>query len=228
MKRGSMFRKLGGHSRQPQAAFTLIELLTVMTIIVILAGLVLAGVSYAQKKAALSRAQGEISALSTALESYKTDNGDYPRSKPSGSALGNGLEANKLDPRTQGNPANYKDASLALYAALSGDLPLNGSAGYTDTGTNTKYKVYMEFSPNMLYPKGIGQGTNPSVQYLQDPFGNPYGYSTAQNYQIQQGTPSPPNQGYNPTFDLWSTSGETTNPSPGKAGDITLKWIKNW
>ena len=58
--------------------FTLIELLVVITVIGILAGLVLQTAGYAQKKAARSRAEAEIAALSAALENYKADIGDYP------------------------------------------------------------------------------------------------------------------------------------------------------
>ncbi len=58
--------------------FTLVELLVVITIIAILAALVLSTAGGIQDKAARSRAQSEIAALSAALESYKADNGDYP------------------------------------------------------------------------------------------------------------------------------------------------------
>jgi prepilin-type N-terminal cleavage/methylation domain-containing protein len=59
--------------------FTLIELLVVIAVIAILAGLVLQTAGYAQKKAARSRAEAEIAALSAALENYKSDIGDYPK-----------------------------------------------------------------------------------------------------------------------------------------------------
>jgi len=58
--------------------FTLVELLIVIAIIAILAALTLNTAGYIQKKAARSRAETEIAALSAALESYKADNGDYP------------------------------------------------------------------------------------------------------------------------------------------------------
>jgi type II secretion system protein G len=61
-----------------RSAFTLIELLVVIAIIAILAALVLNTAGFIQKKAARSRAQSEIAALSTALESYKVEYGDYP------------------------------------------------------------------------------------------------------------------------------------------------------
>ena len=62
------------------AAFTLIELLTVMVIIAILAGMIVAASKYATTKGATARAQAEIAALETALEQFKNDNGTYPLS----------------------------------------------------------------------------------------------------------------------------------------------------
>jgi len=58
------------------------------------------------------------------------------------------------------------------------------------------------------------------VQYIQDPFGNSYGYSTANSVSSALG--------YNPTFDLWSTVGLTSNPPPSGTDTITPQWIKNW
>src|SRR6266496_1910455 len=66
-------------SRFP-GAFTLIELIVVITVIVILTGLVLSTVGYARKKGARARAETEIAAMSAACESYRADNGIYPRS----------------------------------------------------------------------------------------------------------------------------------------------------
>src|SRR5947207_9622114 len=61
-------------------AFTLIELVLVVGIIIVLAGLVLTTVGYARKKGARARAETEIAAMSAACENYKADNGVYPRS----------------------------------------------------------------------------------------------------------------------------------------------------
>ncbi len=58
--------------------FTLVELLVVITVIAILAALTLQTSGYIQEKAASSRATAEITALESALESYKIDNGTYP------------------------------------------------------------------------------------------------------------------------------------------------------
>src|SRR6478752_5351843 len=59
-------------------AFTLIELIVVVGIIIVLAGLVLSTVGYARKKGARARAETEIAAMSAALENYKADNAVYP------------------------------------------------------------------------------------------------------------------------------------------------------
>src|SRR4051812_30300321 len=71
--RHSSFRTKG------PAAFTILELLIVITIIVILAGLTIATMGYVSGKARRSRAEAEIAAISAALENYKADNGAYPR-----------------------------------------------------------------------------------------------------------------------------------------------------
>jgi type II secretory pathway pseudopilin PulG len=201
VRRGERLRGgfCAGHKRRTYAAFTLIELIVVVAIIIILAGLVLSTVGYAQKKAARSRAETEIAAMSAACESYKADYGVYP----------NNSNTNNLDAKTNGNPttAAYSLASFYLYTQLSGDSSGNRSP---------TAKSYMSFTPKMLLPGG-GIGT---VTAIADPFGNSYGYSTANQ--------TDPLKGYNPTFDLWSTSGLTTNP-PGTPPDtITPQWIKNW
>ncbi|MCS7049699.1 MAG: type II secretion system protein GspG [Verrucomicrobiae bacterium] len=61
-------------------AFTLIELMAVITIIAVLAGLVLSIAAFANRKAAVSRAQAEIAELSRAIEAYRLDFGQYPTS----------------------------------------------------------------------------------------------------------------------------------------------------
>ena len=209
---GSVAR--GGRRRNN--AFTLIELIVVIGVIIILTGLVLSTVGYARKKGARARAETEIAAMSAACESYKADNGIYPRGPATAITIGTvTIPANvtdSLDARTKGDPTRntdptYGETSLYLYTLLSGDTNGSRSPGG---------KSYMQFKPNMLFP---ADQTQP-VQYIQDPFGNSYGYSTAQ--AANPGSIL----GYNPTFDLWSTSGLTA--TPGSPDTITPQWIKNW
>ena len=190
--------KAGHSSSSAWSAFTLIELIVVVTIITILAGLVLSTAGYARKKGARARAETEIAAMSAACESYKADNGIYPQEASS---------TDVLDAKMSGDPSTYQSASLYLYKKLSGD----GAANRSATG-----KGYMVFKPNMLFPADQTQ----NVLYIQDPFGNSYGYSTIQ-VATQDTT-----KGYNPTFDFWSTSGLKTAGQPTQAEQN--QWIKNW
>jgi prepilin-type N-terminal cleavage/methylation domain-containing protein len=191
------------HKRCYTRAFTLIELLVVIAIIIVLAGLILSTVGYVQKKGGRSRAETEIAAMSAACESYKADNGVYPR---------DAATSDVLDARSSGNPTSYESASLYLYTQLSGTnanrTPITGA------------KPYFTFKPNQLSPADQSQ----PVEFIRDPFGNSYGYSTAYQGDIDAG--NPPTHGYNPTFDLWSTAGLTDNPT--SPDTITPQWIKNW
>ncbi len=179
------------------SAFTLLELLIVISIIIILAGLILATAGYVQKKGARSRAEAEIAAMSAALESYKADNGIYPTNTDT-----EGLAANR---DFNSASTNYEKTSLFLYKQISGDT------NATRAGTG---KSYMNFDPGMLKP---APPSTASVTAIRDPFGNSYGYST-----IKAKTPAG-SDGYNPTFDLWSTAG-----TMGTTASDQQQWIKNW
>jgi prepilin-type N-terminal cleavage/methylation domain-containing protein len=186
-------------------AFTLIELIVVIAIIVVLAGLILSTMGYVQKKGARARAETEIAAMSAALESYKADNGIYPRDS----------QTDLLNSTNDGNPAHYSTACRYMYGEVTGDRDFDGA---TDSGS----KSYFTLKPASLLRADMSQPPSSSNQVtgIRDPFGNSYGYSTM---MAASGT-----GGYNPTFDLWSTSGLTTNP-PGTGTDtITPQWIKNW
>jgi type II secretory pathway pseudopilin PulG len=182
------------------AAFTLIELIIVIAIIIILAGLILSTVGYVQKKAARARAENEIAAMSAACESYKADNGIYPRDNAT-----NGY-TDALTVQGNGDSTTYWQASQYLYGELSGDRNFNNVIDASEQANRT----YFTFKPQMLGGTTDANGNLISVSYIRDPFGNSYGYSTK-----MAATGS---GGYNPTFDLWSTA--SANPQN--------QWIKNW
>jgi general secretion pathway protein G len=175
-------------SSQSEGAITIIEMLVVIMVIFILAALVLAASSYVQDKGKRARAESEIAAMSAALESYKADNGIYPR---------DATNTDSVNPATSPVPTT---ASKYLYEQLSGD---------TNDDRMPEAKSYFTFRPNILAPAAPLTG---NVTAIRDPFGNPYGYSTAKAAGQAYGN--------NPTYDLWSTAGDTTSNS--------TKWIKNW
>jgi general secretion pathway protein G len=85
------------HTRRSPAAFTLIELMAVVTIIVILAGMVVGGLGYVNEKQSREKTKVQIALLSKGLEEYKLDMGTYPptvnKAGPFNSAAGTGTSA---------------------------------------------------------------------------------------------------------------------------------------
>ena len=197
-------------SQRGYNAFTLIELIVVVGVIIILTGLVLSTVGYARKKGARARAETEIAAMSAALESYKADNGIYPRNNVT----------DNLNAQTSGDPSSFQTASQYLYGELSGDRNFNYVIDPSEQG-NRSYFAFKSNPPSADGTSNSGMlsitrsGNTYTVNYIRDPFGNSYGYSTAN--QANQ------SNGYNPTFDLWSTAGTTSGSTTDRN-----QWIKNW
>src|SRR6266536_2955567 len=125
---GSTIQRFNGltwqsHSSFSSRAFTLIELIVVFGLIIVLTGLVLSTVGYARKKGARARAETEIAAMSAACESYKADNGVYPRDNTTNQYT------DTLDARQNFDATLpvYQNASFYLYTQLSGDSSGNRS-----------------------------------------------------------------------------------------------------
>jgi prepilin-type N-terminal cleavage/methylation domain-containing protein len=232
--------------RNPSAAFTMVEMMLVMAIIVILAALV-AGVSgYAQRRGFRARAEGEIHMLMSACENYRIDNGTYPRHIPaSGSSVTDLLKPTVHFLPNSTDNAVYTDASLFLYQELTGErTPNGGGVTYNAPDAGTK-RYTKDMDPRILkVSRNAATKVIQVVYCFQDPFGNPYGYSTAavaaeQSFQLalKQGTATTRPTGaalpgFNiGSFDLWSTAGSTIllPPATPVAKDLEWsKWVKNW
>ena len=61
--------------------FTLVELLMVIVVIAVLAGITVVGFSGVRDRADLTKKRSDLASIKTALELYKTDNGRYPNSE---------------------------------------------------------------------------------------------------------------------------------------------------
>ena len=131
------------------AAFTLIELLAVITIIGILAGLTLGAAGAVRRHGASSTAKAEVAALQAACDRYFADNNLYPSNT-------------SVDPLTKTNPSTYTTAGQALFTNLLGSVTLSVAP---------TTKRYFEPKPAMVY-------TNGSPNYLIDPWGYAYGYNS--------------------------------------------------
>jgi prepilin-type N-terminal cleavage/methylation domain-containing protein len=209
----------------PRSGFTLIEMITVVAIIILLAGLVISTAGWANRKAAMERALNEIKGIGAAIENYKIDNGTVPQND----------DTDLLDPRIHFSAIGgtsgtyYNKASRYLYQTLTGDLdPPNDPDGKPETGN----KSYYTFDRSLLNVSRNGTGEITKVHYIQDPFGNSYGYSTAglkleteyrKELRSNPQAPRPADKkGFNTaTYDMWSTTGATTQ-------DGQAKWVKNW
>jgi len=136
-------------SRRHPAAFTLIELMAVITIIVILAGMVVGGLGYVNEKQAREKAKIQIALLSKALEEYKLDNGTYPT--PSGT-------------------------SGAAHSAGTGNTYLLYQRLYLDGASTTPPgKIYLPELDPLNNKQGWVTGAGTSIAIV-DPWGQPYRY----------------------------------------------------
>ena len=132
-----------------RAAFTLIELLAVITIIGILAGLTLGAAGAVRRHGANSTAKAEVAALQAACDRFYADNNSYPINSA-------------VNPASSVAPSGYNAAGQALFTNLVGSATL--SAAPTT-------KRYLEPKPAMVY-------TNGTPNYFVDPWGYAYGYNS--------------------------------------------------
>jgi prepilin-type N-terminal cleavage/methylation domain-containing protein len=134
---------------RPKAAFTLIELLAVITIIGILAGLTLGAAGAVRRHGATSTAKAEVAALQAACDRYYADYNFYPTTN------------SMPDPSSAYSPtaSTYTDAGKVLFTNLFGRL--------TYSNTNVISKCYFEPKPAMV-----------SGNYFIDPWGYAYGYNS--------------------------------------------------
>jgi len=134
------------------AAFTLIELMVVVAVIGIIAGIVAAAAGGVQKKAARDQARAEIKSIMVALERYKADRMAYPvATNPSSSALFTNLTNYMTFKTTQatnnqildpyGYPYWYRSPAAASTTMLSDSCEVwsvgaNGRSGFTNNTPN--------------------------------------------------------------------------------------------
>jgi prepilin-type N-terminal cleavage/methylation domain-containing protein len=200
--------------------FTLVEMITVVAVIIVLAGLIISVSGFVNQKANRTKAEGEMKAIAIALDRYKEDNGTYPKTK----------NTDKLDPRLDASPTagRYASANIDLYSALSGDFePTNQPDGKPEKDN----RIYFSFPRGQLNFTKDNKGNPSTIRYISDPWGNPYGYSTAaadMEAEYRQDVKKNPTakrpadlKGFNPTFDMWSTAGATTVAQKSK-------WVRNW
>jgi prepilin-type N-terminal cleavage/methylation domain-containing protein len=146
-------------------AFTLIELLTVIAIIGVLAAISFPVMKGMQERAAVSKARTELSAISAALESYKRQYGDYPQTGPFTDAV-------------PPSAASASNTPGYLFNALAGKLgpkrsPIAGKS-FLDLAQFTWMNEASVGMPALT-------GTINVDNALLDPWGRPYIYAYRDN-----------------------------------------------
>ena len=183
-----MSSHLISRDRDARRAFTLIELLTVMAIVGILAGLTFGAVRGVRERAKISLCRTELSTIAAALETYKRQYGDYPQIR---------LGADHVGAFAVPTAPTIKDAAYDFFRALGGFMGPTGdflkkevSAGvfkerYGKTFVDfTKFKLERTKSTDdpsgkitLPEPDAILTNNEPDfVNAILDPWGNRYVY----------------------------------------------------
>ena len=131
-----------------RGGFTLVELLAVVTIIIILAGVVIGGMGLVKDRQNASTAKIQLALLASALEQYKLDNGSYP----------------------MGDEGSESDSNILFRALYWGDSENN-----EEGGAGAGHKIYLnELDPDNN-KQGWLEGSGADTKIV-DPWGNEYHY----------------------------------------------------
>jgi prepilin-type N-terminal cleavage/methylation domain-containing protein len=133
------------------AAFSLMELLVVISIIAVLAGLLVATAGFINEKAGTSRAEGEISALNLALENYKLEYGTYPEGDGKDNSTKVLIEKLAIEPIRDNRKPFFEFPTKMLDGYSNGDSTLTAldQAKYlVDPFGNPYHYEFQEDAPN--------------------------------------------------------------------------------
>jgi prepilin-type N-terminal cleavage/methylation domain-containing protein len=135
--------------RHPARAFTLTELLVVIGIIVLLAGLAVPMVLRAYKQGNKTRTKADLNTIAIALNAYKGDFGDYPRVMDSVFPQANGVQfaikGNNLGPtvlcKALIGPGGQSEADKLRHGAIADnfDSSLQYQPGYVVLNTGLTF-----------------------------------------------------------------------------------------
>ncbi len=182
-----MTHKVHNFARRSRG-FTLVELLVVIGILVILAGLIAAMAMRGRDRAERVRIEADLQGIAVALEAYKQDFGDYPRIS-SAQTFPHPMSAGDLD-----NAGLITGAELLCWA-LIGPYPVPGAAvdfapndgadgpGFRQRGPRGRvYGPYLNVDTYKFTDTAtLGGGDYQRYQYIKDYHGQPVLYFAARN-----------------------------------------------
>ncbi|MCX7887134.1 MAG: type II secretion system GspH family protein [Verrucomicrobiae bacterium] len=163
-------------------AFSLIELLTVVAIIAILAGLVLGGMTYMQNKAMEARCRAHFELVQMAIEAYKADHGHYPlpppgsSRPPDGSSLQDFINWRNDNLKTNGAATLYR--ALVYHSSYNNPPKNDFGKAYLYDGQNawtSGQNKFMVDEQGRIVQSGRA-GAQAGAYRLANPNGNVYEY----------------------------------------------------
>jgi prepilin-type N-terminal cleavage/methylation domain-containing protein len=215
-----------------RAAFTLIEVLTVIAIIAMLAALGFAGLRYAMAKSREKETVNFIGDVSKSIEEYRQERGNYPR------------PADPEEETTTDGQSYRVGPAKMLYQVLSGDgtdaikggdnkIP-NGQQGSAidPKDPNGPGKIYMDtvVAPSEQQIKDKKKSkwvetSGESAYYLIDPWRHPMQYQVPEVDKNGIIANSAKLHGGSSLFELWSYG---TLKLPDESEEGKKEWITNW
>jgi prepilin-type N-terminal cleavage/methylation domain-containing protein len=198
-------------------AFTLVEMLIVLSIIALLASLTLGGYTYAMRSSKRRLTTGTFEAVKSALEDYRTEFGEHPEPKNIGTMV-EFLPNKSYD--VSGASCLYQaltgDGFDQIKDVTAGDSQTSGASDGKTEGAEIQNMVMKEMPQTMWRRMG-------SIFVLIDGFARPFQYIKA--------TSSNPT--VNSTYDLWSYGEDEVNITQKsfqtlQDQTIATKWVKNW
>ena len=136
-----------------QKGFTLIEIMVVVIILGLLAGLVLPRIMGSEEEAKIKTTGVQIRSLENALDSFKLDNGFYPTTDQ-------GLEALIKKPETGRIPLKWKDGGYLKPARIPKD-PWGGAYHYFSPGSEGREYEIISYGPD---GEPGGEGKNADIE----------------------------------------------------------------
>jgi prepilin-type N-terminal cleavage/methylation domain-containing protein len=208
-----MKKQFLSQSPGPTRGFTLVELLIVISLVALLAGLSVVAIRGIQTQANRSKTQAHMAAIKTGLEKYNTDYGVYPRPSES-------VESQSTT--VAGQNVNVGGA-VALYQALGsdGDDAIEGGSSGSQgrAGSNGSNPYWSDVNPESNIQKVVkNEG---STYYLVDAWSYPFQYKVAPQRRRGESISSADKQKYKNvgSYDLWSYAAQIENVDA---------WITNW
>ena len=208
-----------------RSGFTLIELITVVSIIALLFSIVVGGFSFADKYSKRQKSEVTIKAIRSALENYNDEFGGYPEPNNPGTSI----EIAKKSYIVGGAACLYQAMSGDGYDAIKNARGQSVPTSDGDLDLNEAKNVMLKDMPKELWAK------NGTTYYMVDGFGHPIRYVKAAAASTN-GVPATAITINLSSYDIWALNGDEANRTresletsqSAALSAASQTWTKNW